>query len=297
MPLTETNLNPRSTYIEPQPEKKGFTLIELMVAITLLTIVVSVVYASFSSVTISMEQARKINAELQIRTFLTRNLRDNLAQAYDPWLPGAAYLAPSLPRQDPDELEEDARYWLVGEDIEGPDGPADKLTFASTAPLLGNTGMPGMLKQVSYYISEETEDEDGESVGLYRNSVLTTPSKLVFTEQAVEGWMPPPEGEGIGGDDRDSVSLDDAEPAWSAPIRSMNIRYFDGEEWLDEWSSLGEGRLPWSVEFRINFGKTDEEIEAERTQDYSLEDDPDLLLILSIPGGVGIRDLAPFYDE
>ena len=112
----------------------GFTLIELMVAIVILSVIPSVVYISFDSVSRSTEPARSVQAELKWRIHLSRSLSENLAQAYDPWLPGAAYRDAAVP-SDPNAVETLSRFWLLGEDAFGPEGPADTLTFATTAPL------------------------------------------------------------------------------------------------------------------------------------------------------------------
>lgn len=273
----------------------GFTLIELMVAILILSIVVSLVYMTFSTVASSTADARTLNAELQLGTFLRRNLVENLTQAYDPWLPGAALRFSSRSADVEDVAGSDSRYWFVGEDIEGPNGPADTLVFASSAPLLGASGLPGFLKQVSYRISDEPV-EDADYVP--EVSALSTRSKLLLVETAIEGAVGASDA-GLSGSldfGSDAVDMPDADPAWNTPIRCMNIRYFDGEDWVDHWNSSGEGRLPWSVEFRITFARTEEELEAERFDDFSPIDDPDLLLVVSLPGGAGVYDAPPAYS-
>ena len=113
-----------------------------------MSVITSVVYISFDSVIRSTEVARGVQAELEWRSRLSRSLTENLAQAYDPWLPGAAYRDAVVPL-DPDAMETLTRFWLLGEDADGPDGPADTLTFATTAPLPAGVGMPGVFKQVA----------------------------------------------------------------------------------------------------------------------------------------------------
>ena len=75
----------------------------------------------------------------------------------------------------------------------------------------------------------------------------------------------------------------------------MNIQYFDGEEWVDDWDSITQGRLPWAVDIRINFARTADELEAERIQHYDLEKDAEFQLVVPIPAGVGVTDMPPDY--
>lgn len=84
-------------------------------------------------------------------------------------------------------------------------------------------------------------------------------------------------------------------PGWRVPIRSMELRYFDGEDWLDDWSSQEMGRLPWSVDIRINFARPEEELAEEEFAGYDFLEDPDLHLVVAIPAGVGVLDERPDY--
>lgn len=269
----------------------GFTLIEIMVAILILSILISMVYLTFSTVAGSTVDARTLNNRLQLETFLRRNLAENLTQAYDPWLPGAMLRFEAGSGATVESAGSDKRYWLVGEDIDGANGPADTLVFASSAPLLGGSGFPGFMKQVSYRISDEPV-EDADFVPDV--TALSTRSTLELIEASIEGATGESDA-GLGGTldfGSDAADVPDVDPAWRTPIRSMNIRYFDGEEWVDEWNSSGAGRLPWSVEFRITFARTDEEEEAERFEDYSAVDDADLLLVVTLPAGAGVYDAS-----
>ncbi|MDP7639267.1 MAG: hypothetical protein QGG73_06065, partial [Candidatus Hydrogenedentes bacterium] len=83
-------------------------------------------------------------------------------------------------------------------------------------------------------------------------------------------------------------------PGWSVPIRTLDMQYFDGEEWIDEWDSFAEGRLPWSIHFRINFARPEEEIESLRNEGIDFEKDPDFQLIVTVPAGMGITE--PMQD-
>lgn len=293
----------------------GFTIIELMVAITLLSIITGIVFASFASVVQTSDRARIAAAELRLREFMTRSLTVNLTQAYGDWLPGAALRDAVLieggtdANQDAALAEEElmmARYVFQGENDVGPLGlPADMLTFSSTAPLIGNLALPGFLKQVTYEIVSETGEEDAPAFGApafgapdqYSASFLT----LEVTETPIMGDQQQEEAGFLTGSDV-REKLDEAarevgyeSPGWRVPMRSLDIHYFDGEEWVEEWDSLEMGRLPWSVRIRMNFARPEEELEAEQDAGFSVEEDPDYELVVAIPAGLGITLDPPEY--
>lgn len=242
-------------------------------------------------------------AELQLRQFLTRSLTTNLTQAYADWLPGAAYRE-ATPDAPPDDLppEERAliRYVFEGEDIAGPNGPSDSLSFTTVAPIVGNVGLPGMLKQVTYEILAGESDYDlASGEGTDGPATYT----LEVTETPIMGTGDGADSESIGGDEPPtaqglSENAEDAgrdSPGWSVPIRTMNIQYFDGEQWVDDWNSITKGRLPWAVDIRINFARAAAELEAERIEQYDLHKDADFRLVIPLPAGSGITDMPPDY--
>jgi hypothetical protein len=71
------------------------------------------------------------------------------------------------------------------------------------------------------------------------------------------------------------------------PVRTLSIRYFDGRDWLEEWDSHDQGRVPWAVEFKVNFAKPKEQLDAENGK-FNVNDDPDLMLVVTIPRGIGV---------
>ena len=275
----------------PKRGHAGFTLIELMVAIVILSVITSVVYITFDSVIRSTETVRGVQAELEWRTRLSRSLIENLAQAYDPWLPGAAYRDAAVPN-NPDAVETLTRFWLLGEDAFGPDGPADTLTFATTARLPAGIGMPGVFKQVTYRLTASGNTE-GKGDALSDEAVF---GSLEISESPVQQAMLDDYDDSLFPDAADEALEGGASPSWSIPVRTLNFRYFDGEEWLDEWDSRDRLQLPWCVEVRVNFARTEEELEAERNADYDVDDDPDLVLVISLPAGSAVRGEPPAYN-
>ena len=108
----------------------GFTLIEVLVAISLLVVICSIVYASLVSVLNVTELAREQTDELHLRQFLTRSLTNSFSTVFC------------------DESLQDSQY--VFQTIIDKQSQSAVIRFVSSAPLMGNRGMPGALKQVQY---------------------------------------------------------------------------------------------------------------------------------------------------
>ncbi len=286
-------------------QRAGFTLIELMIAVSILVIITGIVYSSFTSVADSTEEARVAAEQMRLRQFLTRQLTTNLSQAYADWRPGASMRDPEAAEDivvrtgvadntkgspvEEEELE-NVRYWLEGIDDDGPDGPADTLSFTTTARLSGGASLPGVLKQVTYEVVDSSETDE---TLLYleddsRVLMLQCTETPIFEVTAEEG-----DG-GLSGfkDTEDFMGEIEVDtPGWSVPISSMNIQYYDGleEEWVDDWDSVALAQLPWAIRFDINFARPPEESDG----GFNAIDDPDLRLVISLPEGMGLTEPPP----
>lgn len=247
----------------------GFTLIEVLVSIGILSVIVSIVYASFSAVANTTERARLSAEEMQLRQFLVQSFTSNFSTVY----------------ADPECFDE--RFQFVGVSEEGPDGYMDYVDFSSSAPIMGGMAMPGVLKQVHYGAVNENDpdmtlgsfdsEEDSHDV------TLEGSERLLVAGPADIGGSDPGVNEVMGYET----------PSWSAPIRSFDLAFFDGEEWVQEWDSLAVGRLPWGVRIKIYFAdsaESEEDITFFKGDDS--EESPDFRLFIPIPMGVGLYTSA-----
>lgn len=251
-----------------KPKNAGFTLIEVLLAIAILVVVVSMVYTSFSSVTTTMGVSRVNSEELRLRQFLEQSFQRNFASVYIDQrlgLPG---------------------YQFIGLDEDSPNGPVDSLRFASSASMMGGLALPGDLKEVRYEVlgaegrigDFSLRDDGDENAG--------TQLRATETPLAVANLLAPP-GEVNDSEPDSDLDLGFEAPTWTVPIRTFDVRYFDGVDWVDEWDSELVGRLPWSVHVKINFARTEEQIERERDDRIDIEEDPDFEMMISLPAGMG----------
>jgi prepilin-type N-terminal cleavage/methylation domain-containing protein len=249
----------------------GFTILELLVAVSVLTVVVGIVYESFASVLDSTEMARAQAEQLRFRQFLWRHLNQNVASAYS----DAACMSPE--------------YQFLGTDQEGPTGPADSLRFCTSLPMDGPNALPGVLKVVSYEVTGGSDAEGG-------GSMLGAASIDQGAEDATQGTVLIIREEPLllESGEMDSVPAEMDYPVneLKIPIASMDLQYYDGnaDEWLPEWDSITEGRMPWAVQIKINFQRTEEEAEADAQSGINSAEEPDLNLTIPFPAGGGVVD-------
>ena len=196
------------------PRAPGFTLLEILIAASIFSIIAVILYGSFSVVLNSVERVDEDQTLLRIADFLVTHFEQNISSAY---LPSVGTMVPGVQGVE-----------FVGEDREGTDGrPADALTFYTTAARMGGGALPGDTKQVAYAL---VEDKDKRSVfTVYEKPRLLLPM--------------------TSGDDKVLSN----EPAWAVPMASIDFKYYDGSEWLDSWNSGGMQRLPYAVRIEAHF--------------------------------------------
>ena len=241
----------------------------MLVAVTILTILTTIVYVSFQSVTDTAEMARDEAHKLRFRQFLWRNFTTNL---------NSVHVDPACMRPE---------YQFLGEDEEGAYGAADTLRFCTSLTMGGPKAVPGVLKVVTYELVDEYETE-GEG-GMGELAIDEGPEDaqeyfLVIREEALV----------LKGDDltsdEDFSEVDDQAIERKVPISTLNFQFYDPEteEWEDEWDSVEKNRLPWAIRVMVNFVRTKEEFDGDIRAGIDLAEEPDLDLTVTLPAGAGV---------
>lgn len=254
----------------------GFTLLEILIAISVLVVVVGIVYECLEAVTNATETARLQETELRARDFLLRNFSSSLSSLFvDPGF-------------------QNSQCQLIGK--KGTNG-IDSLEFCSSAPLMGGASEPGLLKRVTY---GEAEDGAAEGQGAFaaenggrpsrlfeaRERLIREPSELVVlaSSGALERQL------------RSVMSSDDlieppggVTPTWTLPVEAVSFLYFDGQDWLEEWDSMGMMRLPWCIRIRVNFARPPDEEADGGPRALTVEDEGDFQMYVPIPLASGVH--------
>ncbi len=185
----------------------GFTLIEAMVAFTILAIIAGI---AFTVVFGTSKRSRVLVREMELR-----RAGGSVINLISEDLKGAFVREGVIP-------------FFVGSDNFFRDDPADEANFITTSTLPVNPMSPGSdVAETGYLLSF---DQEGKGV-LFRRE--QSPAQ-------------PPDEEG-------GVTLE-----VSSRVRSLNLRYYDGDDWLDEWDSLDSGNAK-------TYGKIPREIEIVMT--------------------------------
>lgn len=246
----------------------GFTLLELLIAVTVLVTIVGLVYGSFSSVTMTMDLARIDAERLRFRQILWRSFSHNLQSVY----------------ADAACLQQE--YAFVGENKDGGFGPADSIRFVSALPMPGAAALPGIYRVVSYTVTNQAETD----------SVMVASLPLENENSSILLIREEPFQLESGGffHDAQGVAGDVFEQA--VPVGSMDVQYFDSgsNEWVDAWDSLEERRLPGGIWIKINFARSDEDRQSDYAAGIDLNEHPDFEFMLSFPLGRNVE--YPFPD-
>ena len=265
--------------------RRGFTLLEVLVAMSILIVIVAVVYASFASVTDTISASRTRTEEMRLRQFLERSLRANLASVYV------------------DRNFEQQIFQFVGTNDENSVGPRDSLRFVSTNQLMGGNALPGDFKEVRFEVTGgevgrlNAELERARQQQSLKVDEMPDQAKFEATEtpllasnaQAIDastGNIDVTQTNSNSNSPNQDVPMYEA-PSWSVPIRTVDFTYYDGTQWLDEWDSQAMGSLPWCVRVRINFARSDDEIRAEQDKNLNIIDNPDFEIVVPIPLSLG----------
>ncbi|MBI4831348.1 MAG: prepilin-type N-terminal cleavage/methylation domain-containing protein [Candidatus Lindowbacteria bacterium] len=212
----------------------GFTLIEVVVATAILALIFSIVFGSFFY-TINNAEEQEERASIYHRAnFILNNISQNISSAYVP----LATLVESEKAAESTQsaAEEETLSVFVGNDETAEESDTDSLSAFSTNPRFGASPGGGGFAYVTYEVvpSEEAGEEqlftDNNNPFLLRCAVQ--PSTVAHSAEEA--------------DDEESPNWQ-----WTLNVRSFNAEYFDGTEWLKEWSYEEKETLPTAVKVEV----------------------------------------------
>jgi general secretion pathway protein J len=207
-------------YSENPEVQKGFTLLEILLALFISSIVLSIIYAAYTGTFRNINETESQSELYQMARVTLERMKEDLESVY-------------LPPPVGDEEFEEEGFWstgFLGKAVEIDGRSADTLRFLSTAHLVfDEEDKEAGVAQIVYDVIESGEEEEG--FVLYRSD------RSEF-EQGVE------EEEGAG------LVLCEG-------IRAIDLIYYDdkGQDY-EGWDSMEveeEGRLPARVSIVLEF--------------------------------------------
>jgi prepilin-type N-terminal cleavage/methylation domain-containing protein len=213
--------NPQSAIRNPQSARSAFTLLELIVAMSLMVVVSSCLYTALYT---GFRAYRSAQAAVD-PTSAAINVIELLKQDIGGVLPPGGTLAGAF----------------IGTDSGGLKGvDADSLEFHTThvyvddtqwsGPTTTTTPLVGGIGKVALLLEEDSEKKDGTYLLL----------RQVTTDLLAPRQMEP------------------EEQVLCRNVVSLNFRYFDGTGWVDSWDSTADANsLPLAVEVDLQIGHKD----------------------------------------
>jgi len=288
--------------------RRGFTLVEVLLAAAIFATIMAIVYGLFSSVEGGVAKIEAGQERIRVTDFLLREISRNLASAHQVASTG---------------MGQAVDVSFVGEDIEEKGFAADSLRFVSLAPPLGGSVVPGGPKLISIMLEIPPDDaleelglDDREEEPTYLNLREQQMLSMGVSEQdkkddnlfddeheAIDDifdeprsgikWTEDREQSGLGTEMVASTSLFDTEPVWSIEVQSFNAQYYDGVEWVDSWDSTwAEGGqqnlLPWAVRVEIDFPLAEGEDRSRSDILERDEDEHDFVAVVTLPASYGL---------
>jgi general secretion pathway protein J len=192
-----------------RPDNRGFTLLELLIAMTMMTVIAASLYASMSIGFKARESAERVVEKGRAAEIAVEAIKGMLMSAMVP----SGVLAGSF----------------TGEDGENDGGySADTLSFYTA----------------DYNPKEDETACDIAKVELAM-SVRENKKERVIARKVTTNLLSP-------------ATIDPDEEILCGNVRSMNLQYYDGSGWVDEWaSSENDNALPRAVKITVELENAD----------------------------------------
>ena len=180
------------------PHLRGFTLIEVLLAVAILAVIMTVVYGSFSTASKNIEQAEESRAATDLARTLMLRLSDDIANAYvNTAMNNPKVITIFMGKKD--ELSDDIGDRKIRH---------DSLDLTTLTNWRRPDTKESELWEVGYFFKEKP---DGQGYSLFRKE------KRILSKDS-------PAGEG-----GDEYELTDR-------VASLQFRYWNNGQWADDWS-------------------------------------------------------------
>jgi prepilin-type N-terminal cleavage/methylation domain-containing protein len=237
---------------------RGFTLVEIMVATAISMLIIGSVYAAFrTSLKVYQQDETKIIMLQKCRSSLDRMARDISNMFYTDSDEELTFMAEDNANSET-ELDEDMISFVT---ITNPNLKkyVSTLTDENTTKTVTNTEtgeettentLPSDLARVIYYIGQNPEMPEIQSLMRVETSDIDTQtlqdlmSQLQSSSSSSSSSSSTLSGEDLQDLLTSSILVDN--------IAGLNIRYFDGNDWIDAWDMDTEKAIPKAVEITLS---------------------------------------------
>jgi len=191
-------------------KRRGFTLVEMLIAMMVLATVLTIAYRVFSSSYRALHQVDPDRDPFQTARIVLDRMTEEIQSAY--YRPGLSHTG------------------FLGKDGLNDEAPSDSLTFSCMANFYWIKTIEGINESDFLTISYTLVDDEEERMLMRAQD----PNFRPFGEDTEN---PDTEKRGVH-------QLTDR-------IWGIDIHYFDGEEWIEEWNTEEKEGLPQAVEVKL----------------------------------------------
>ena len=187
----------------------GFTLIEILVALAIVMVLVTILYETFNAVIRSIRQVEEVTEIDQMArislSIISKELRSTYWGRPDP----GGTLTPGI---------------FIGLDGEDRGQPSDTLRFTALSNARASDGITDpSLSILEYELVPASNAETSVLIHREETNLMSLSGRSLEQFELAER------------------------------VTGLNFRYYDGQEWKDEWTEADQNKLPKAVEIRIFF--------------------------------------------
>jgi prepilin-type N-terminal cleavage/methylation domain-containing protein len=215
----------------------GFTLIEILVAVTILAMIFAIIFGTFFYMIQNTEEQEERAQIYQRAGFILNNISQNVASAYIPFLGKPASEEKNTTDITDTTEEAEQQPVFLGTASDDQNEPIDTWSLFTTNPRFAAPMLAGEIASVQYSIAEEDE-----------NKSVSVPAKDKNNPVCLSCTVAP----FITGEAEEDSSFQ-----WNMNIRSLKFEYFNGEEWTSEWSYEEEDALPSAVKVALEIADSE----------------------------------------
>ena len=240
--------------IDRQPIRRGFTLLEVVIAISLLVLLMTMLMMFYNNALVQRDEGTKRSRDAQLARVILDRMAGEVRQAVGN-VPG--YGVGVFGYKDRIEVNT----------LVMPDRKLSEVQSVRQRKLPAQFD----LQQIRYYVAwdEEnlTDEGDPRALGLVRRESKTYLRDAIVTSEEAEE----------SAEEVEEAEMAFKEELYAPEIRFLELKYFDGATWWDDWELTQGNSLPQLVRITIGFEPViPEEQDMDIVEDDFLEDDADV---------------------
>ncbi len=253
--------------------RSGFTLIEMLIALSLSLVLISAIYSAVSMHWKYEQVGRERIDRAQVSLAVLRLLTEDVGSVM--------FTPPTNVSQEEEETAEATTSSATSPSTSTTTATTPEETATTTDSTQASLGIVGTADQLQLDISQparedfvpdESNDQSGTSLPATSDSVrvtwgMMTPTTALPDDSGRRSLTVNPAlarqlADRLRGvveveeDASNSVALSDAS-ILAREVVSLQFRYYDGYSWVTEWDSVVKERLPLAIEVTIGFIKQD----------------------------------------